>query len=513
MRIESDRKGKNGVVCRNPADGKELWYVPLNEGWVRRNHALVMLDKYAVLFSTITDGRFLYTLIDVDTGAVVAGGRAPGWPAGDWGMPALNIAGNVVYGTSQGLFALAPTTADAASEPPGGAAPISAESMSRLAILNAPGPMVMDGHLDDWKGIEPVELWRPQDVRGDGSSAQAPRWAGPKDCAAGVRLCWDGAYVYVAVRVLDDRRREPVPGSSLVSGDSVHIAIDPQEAQFRGSQPFAIGLAVIDGKPVMTTGGGVGGENGEKPQMRAALGADGVTYEVAIPWSQLRGDGGHRPGDQRLMRVGVMVVDRDEAGSPDALEMGYGLAGGFDQTLWRPCYVGTEKEISATGMAFSLFGGRVTWGRAGRLIHPKDKKKEPVEENWLVDAVPKGATPLCDGGDNWTWVKENPPPGAPQGHQSAVAGAGHQHYFQDGPPLKLKPGDTIFAWVYIDPANPPAEVMLQFNKGGSWEHRAFWGENKLQWGQDESTARHYMGPLPKAGGWVRLEVSPDTVGL
>ena len=60
----------------------------------------------------------------------------------------------------------------------------------------------------------------------------------------------------------------------------------------------------------------------------------------------------------------------------------------------------------------------------------------------------------------------------------------------------------MFAYVYLDPANPPSEVMLQWNDG-TWEHRAYWGANLLSWGSDGSVSRRYMGPLPATGAWVR----------
>jgi hypothetical protein len=64
----------------------------------------------------------------------------------------------------------------------------------------------------------------------------------------------------------------------------------------------------------------------------------------------------------------------------------------------------------------------------------------------------------------------------------------------------------------LDPANVPSEVMLQWNDV-SWEHRAYWGTNSIQWGVDGTASRRYMGPVPPAGQWVRLEVPADQVGL
>ena len=90
----------------------------------------------------------------------------------------------------------------------------------------------------------------------------------------------------------------------------------------------------------------------------------------------------------------------------------------------------------------------------------------------------------------------------------------HQHYFWGASaPLSVGVNDTLYAYVYLDPANPPSEVMLQWNDGSGWEHRAYWGANKIAWGIDGSASRRYMGPLPAAGKWVRLTVPAAQVGL
>ncbi|OYW19908.1 MAG: hypothetical protein B7Z55_08055 [Planctomycetales bacterium 12-60-4] len=78
--------------------------------------------------------------------------------------------------------------------------------------------------------------------------------------------------------------------------------------------------------------------------------------------------------------------------------------------------------------------------------------------------------------------------------------------------MKVGDGDSFFAYAYLDPQNPPQTIMLQFNDGG-WEHRIYWGENKIEWGGDNSPARYRGGPLPETGRWVRLEVPAETVGV
>jgi len=89
----------------------------------------------------------------------------------------------------------------------------------------------------------------------------------------------------------------------------------------------------------------------------------------------------------------------------------------------------------------------------------------------------------------------------------------HQHFFYgvtNG--LTVNAGDKLVAYVYLDPANKPDELMLQWNDG-TWEHRAYWGTNIIPWGTDGTNSRRYMGALPAAGQWVRLEVPASQLGL
>jgi RHS repeat-associated protein len=73
--------------------------------------------------------------------------------------------------------------------------------------------------------------------------------------------------------------------------------------------------------------------------------------------------------------------------------------------------------------------------------------------------------------------------------------------------------ESLYAYVYLDPANPPSEVMLQWHDGVDWQHRAYWGANLIPWGTEGTASRRYLGPLPPTGQWVRLEVPAALVGL
>ena len=55
--------------------------------------------------------------------------------------------------------------------------------------------------------------------------------------------------------------------------------------------------------------------------------------------------------------------------------------------------------------------------------------------------------------------------------------------------------------------------MLEWHDGQNWEHRAYWGDDKIGAGQPNTTSRHTMGGLPEVGKWVRLEVPAKEVGL
>ena len=130
---------------------------------------------------------------------------------------------------------------------------------------------------------------------------------------------------------------------------------------------------------------------------------------------------------------------------------------------------------------------------------------------WFDDALPAGATPI----GNWNWVSASPPPfSGGLAHQSTLAAGFHQHYFVNAAvPLQVQTGDTLYAYIYLDPANPPRELMLSWDTNGSWVHNAYWGADLINVGTNGTNSRRYMGPLPPTGQWVRLEVLASAVGL
>lgn len=134
---------------------------------------------------------------------------------------------------------------------------------------------------------------------------------------------------------------------------------------------------------------------------------------------------------------------------------------------------------------------------------------EPVEFVWIEDSVPEGGR--AQGG--WEFVTKPKPVFSGEKSSTRTAAGLSQHFFDGAKnPLKVSEGDVFFCYVYLDEKNPPKEIMLQFNDG-SWDHRAYWGENRIDWGKNDSPSRFNKGKLPEKGKWVRLEVPAAEVGL
>jgi len=133
---------------------------------------------------------------------------------------------------------------------------------------------------------------------------------------------------------------------------------------------------------------------------------------------------------------------------------------------------------------------------------------------WVDDALPEGAVA---GGNGLEWI-ETPREFVHSGRlaMKRKGKGGHQHFFRTATrKLRVGAGDVLFAWVFIDPKDKPLQIMLQWNGDGDkdWDHRAYWGQNKLKHGKDNTNGRRRLGGLPKAGEWVKLSVAAIKVGL
>ncbi len=167
-----------------------------------------------------------------------------------------------------------------------------------------------------------------------------------------------------------------------------------------------------------------------------------------------------------------------------------------------------KKEKMLKDIATALAGAKYEEPKATEAKPP-----EPKDIVWVDDGLPKGAAAQGDGAAKWQFVSAI----AKQGKMSVRrSGPGtHQDYFTGATePLTVNNAkDILFGHVFLDPKDPPKTVMLQWNDG-TWEHRAYWGEDKaFLVGSPDSVNHRKAGPLPKTGEWVRLEVTCEQVGL
>ncbi|MDF1859721.1 MAG: PSD1 and planctomycete cytochrome C domain-containing protein [Verrucomicrobiales bacterium] len=137
-----------------------------------------------------------------------------------------------------------------------------------------------------------------------------------------------------------------------------------------------------------------------------------------------------------------------------------------------------------------------------------------TESIWFEDGFPKGAKPESSGGP-LTLVKKGEGE-VFSGNIALKRTAGAvvaQDFFAGGAEFPVPDKGTIFVHAFLDPANPPEAIMIQFHVGG-WKHRAIWGaQEKIAFGKAGTTEKVHMGALPKRGEWVRLEVPAARLGL
>lgn len=168
--------------------------------------------------------------------------------------------------------------------------------------------------------------------------------------------------------------------------------------------------------------------------------------------------------------------------------------------------VGTSTNV--TGTVDASAGAEAVYAAAS----PQD---EPLYDDdpipFVGGSLPKGAQPVGE----WAWDRTRMYGAIPTHTQSRADGP-QMHYFTHATnPLKLGTDSNIIQYVYIDPADAPAELFMQFYTGkGDGEHRAYWGQDRVQTGGTGGTASLYpMGAMPATGGWVRLQIPAGKLGL
>ncbi|MEC7922596.1 MAG: PQQ-binding-like beta-propeller repeat protein [Planctomycetota bacterium] len=138
---------------------------------------------------------------------------------------------------------------------------------------------------------------------------------------------------------------------------------------------------------------------------------------------------------------------------------------------------------------------------------------KPEEYTWLEDSVPQSAQE--QGG--WVWAR-NPDPVHSGERSMMVSGKGRlEKSFRSSTYwLLASPGDRLFAWVWIDPKDPPRVIQLKFGgeaPAGMFGHSVFWGDLQALGEPPPAPTPQRMGNLPAAGQWVRLEIPAERMGI
>ena len=137
------------------------------------------------------------------------------------------------------------------------------------------------------------------------------------------------------------------------------------------------------------------------------------------------------------------------------------------------------------------------------------------ERIWADDDIPNGwRIAASPGAPTRTITKDQGPVASGQRAWRRQDKGLAQDVIEAGPePLVLPQSPKLFAYVHLDPSDPPKAVMLQY-KTGDWKYRVVWGDyDVIDWGARGTTERVNKGALPKAGEWARLEFDAADIGL
>lgn len=155
----------------------------------------------------------------------------------------------------------------------------------------APGPVVLDGALDDWSGVAVLSDPRFAIPKGSGSRGAAPNlrlfeeyqggiWTGPDDQTSAVRIAYDSENVYFAFVVTDDYHENSA--NSAWNGDAVQLMIanakqDAQVALYnyaQGGTEAALGNVIILHEA---------GPGGTTAVVNRDIVTKRTTYEIQLP--------------------------------------------------------------------------------------------------------------------------------------------------------------------------------------------------------------------------------------
>ena len=139
---------------------------------------------------------------------------------------------------------------------------------------------------------------------------------------------------------------------------------------------------------------------------------------------------------------------------------------------------------------------------------------QTAEVVWFEDGFPAGTKAEFAGSPTQFVTKDKGPVFSGERALKRKAKGIEQDFFNGGTKgFIVPPNGRISVQCYIDPADKPKSIMLQFNVGG-WNHRAVWGEEgAIPYGKVRTFEHTTLGGLPEAGKWGKLEFPIEKLGL
>ena len=139
-----------------------------------------------------------------------------------------------------------------------------------------------------------------------------------------------------------------------------------------------------------------------------------------------------------------------------------------------------------------------------------------IEAVWVDDDFPAGAKPgLNPDTPALTWVtgKDARVFAGNRAIQRTATGLAQDFFNGITAPFSVPAGGTFYVHAFLDPANPPKAIMVQFHTT-TWSHRVVWGDpDAIEYGRKGTPEKQPLGALPKSGEWVRLEFPASKLSL
>ena len=125
-----------------------------------------------------------------------------------------------------------------------------------------------------------------------------------------------------------------------------------------------------------------------------------------------------------------------------------------------------------------------------------------AETVWIDGKLPEDS--YSEG--EWVW-DEQLTQGETVSHTSNTTSGRDRRQFRTESKVSVGSETEIIQYIYLDPANLPSGIMAKFIYDNDDELSLYWESDREAFvDMSEYITAWYMGPLPEAGKWVRLDI-------